>query len=62
METTFDGRVIMDIAGRFVVPGYQRGYRWGTDEVVRLLNDIEASVAANRNGDKTVSTACSLLL
>lgn len=31
------------IAGRFVVPDYQRGYRWGVDEVTRLLDDIAAS-------------------
>ena len=29
-----------DIKGTFYVPSYQRGYRWGADEVLRLLNDI----------------------
>jgi len=29
-----------DIVGRFVVPAYQRGYRWGAPEVDSLLNDI----------------------
>src|SRR5665647_2344600 len=29
-----------EIAGRFFVPGYQRGYRWGADEVNHLLVDI----------------------
>jgi hypothetical protein len=28
------------IEGVFEVPSYQRGYRWGTEEVERLLNDI----------------------
>ncbi|MDE7415808.1 MAG: DUF262 domain-containing HNH endonuclease family protein [Lachnospiraceae bacterium] len=31
---------VSEIKGEFVVPSYQRGYRWGTDEVVRLLDDI----------------------
>jgi len=32
-----------DILGVFFVPAYQRGYRWGNDEVTRLLDDIWAS-------------------
>ena len=31
------------IAGTFLVPRYQRGYRWGPDEVRRLLEDIRDS-------------------
>ena len=31
---------VRDIEGDFFVPSYQRGYRWGKDEVERLLNDI----------------------
>ena len=31
------------IAGKFYVPGYQRGYRWGADEVDHLLVDIYES-------------------
>lgn len=33
-------RLVGDISGRFFVPAYQRGYRWGTDEVERLLEDV----------------------
>jgi len=33
-------KFVGDIAGRFNVPRYQRGYRWGKTEVERLLNDI----------------------
>jgi hypothetical protein len=33
-------KLIGDIAGRFFVARYQRGYRWGSLEVERLLNDI----------------------
>lgn len=25
---------------RFIVPNYQRGYRWGKDEIIKLLKDI----------------------
>lgn len=42
-EGAFEGRVVGSIVGDFVVPGYQRGYRWGRPEVQRLLDDIEAS-------------------
>jgi hypothetical protein len=35
--------VVGDIAGSFVVPDYQRGYRWGIEEVTRLLEDIDES-------------------
>lgn len=39
----FEGRVVGSLTGHFVVPGYQRGYRWGQQEVRRLLDDIQAS-------------------
>lgn len=38
LETKF----VNEIAGKFIVPAYQRGYRWGTDEVRRLLEDVFA--------------------
>lgn len=38
-----------EIAGSFRVARYQRGYRWGSPEVERLLNDIR------ENGDKDYS-------
>ena len=31
---------INEISGKFLVEAYQRGYRWGKDEVEHLLNDI----------------------
>ena len=31
-----------DITQNFVIPSYQRGYRWGADEVTALLDDIAA--------------------
>lgn len=40
---TLEGRVVGSIEGRFLVPDYQRGYRWGSSEVTRLLQDINDS-------------------
>jgi hypothetical protein len=37
---TLDTKLVGDIRGDFIVPSYQRGYRWGKDEVNRLLEDI----------------------
>jgi len=37
---TLEPRLVGKISQQFFVPGYQRGYRWGLDEVSRLLNDI----------------------
>ena len=34
-------RKVGDLEGTFFVRDYQRGYRWGADEVRRLLDDIE---------------------
>ncbi len=33
-------RAVGEIRGRFFVPPYQRGYRWGAHEVACLLNDL----------------------
>lgn len=38
-----DEFVVGKIAGDFVVPGYQRGFRWGDEQVLQLLNDIRES-------------------
>ncbi|MBR1646024.1 MAG: DUF262 domain-containing protein [Selenomonadaceae bacterium] len=38
LETKF----VNDIAGKFFVKSYQRGYRWGKSEVERLLEDVFA--------------------
>ena len=42
-EAQLDLKAIGDITGVFRVPEYQRGYRWGRDEVLALLDDIEMS-------------------
>lgn len=33
-------KTVGDIKGEFIVPSYQRGYRWGEKDVERLVNDI----------------------
>ena len=39
-EIILDTKLVGDIDGKFYVPSYQRGYRWGEAEVTRLLDDI----------------------
>ena len=45
-EIILDTKLVGDIQGKFIIPSYQRGYRWGESEVTRLLDDIYA------NGEK----------
>lgn len=42
-EIRLETKLVGSIEGDFFVPSYQRGYRWGTDEVKRLLDDIYAN-------------------
>ena len=46
-DITLETRLVKDIKGTFVVPSYQRGYRWGRDEVTRLLDDIYENLGKN---------------
>ncbi|MGP6178446.1 DUF262 domain-containing protein [Microbacterium sp. A196] len=53
MEATLEPRLVMKgepgkpfVEGEFFVAAYQRGYRWGRDEVRRLLDDIKANASA----------------
>lgn len=39
-QIILETKLVADIKGSFYVPSYQRGYRWGKDEVIRLLDDI----------------------
>lgn len=57
MPTT-DTKLIKDIRGTFHVPSYQRGYRWGKEEVERLLNDIRENVPEEVNGDTRFHSYC----
>lgn len=40
-------RLIGDISGKFFIPDYQRGYRWGASEVQHLLDDVRESSGSN---------------
>jgi hypothetical protein len=60
-DAYLEPRLVGDIDGRFYVPAYQRGYRWGEVEVRRLLDDIWESrdkpyylqpVVVKRHGDE----------
>ncbi len=39
-QIILETKLVGDIQGTFYVPSYQRGYRWGKEEVTRLLEDI----------------------
>ena len=39
-QILLETKLVGEINGTFYVPSYQRGYRWGEDEVLRLLNDV----------------------
>lgn len=39
-QIILDTKYVGDINGLFYVPSYQRGYRWGVEEVTRLLDDV----------------------
>lgn len=39
-QIILDTKYVGDIKGKFYVPSYQRGYRWGKEEVTRLLDDV----------------------
>jgi len=45
--TILHPRKVGELEGTFVVPDYQRGYRWGEDEVRRLLEDIKEAGSAD---------------
>lgn len=38
----------------FIIPSYQRGYRWDSDQIVRLLNDLNEYKEAKDGNDTTV--------
>lgn len=42
-EIKLELKLVGSIEGDFLVPSYQRGYRWGKDEVRRLLEDVSAN-------------------
>ena len=44
-QIRLETKLVGDIQGTYFVPSYQRGYRWGKDEVLRLLDDIYSNGA-----------------
>ncbi len=38
----------------FIIPSYQRGYRWDSEQVNKLLNDLNEYKAARTDGDSTI--------
>ena len=59
-QILLETKLVSEIKGTFHVPSYQRGYRWGEDEVLRLLNDVYSNgkknyclqpVVVRNNGD-----------
>ncbi|WP_242848496.1 DUF262 domain-containing protein [Intestinimonas butyriciproducens] len=46
-ELRLESKLVGSITGDFFVPSYQRGYRWGSDEVKRLLDDIYSNGQSN---------------
>lgn len=40
-------RLVDDLEGSFFIPDYQRGYRWGEEEVRMLLEDVKDAGTAN---------------
>ncbi len=46
-QILLETKLVSDIKGTFYVPSYQRGYRWGEDEVFRLLNDVYSNGKKN---------------
>lgn len=51
-EINLETKLIGDIQGWFYVPDYQRGYRWGENEVKTLLNDINEYGGKIKKTDK----------
>ena len=43
----FEIKGVLEIKGDFFVPDYQRGYRWGENEVKQLLEDIDENRKKN---------------
>jgi uncharacterized protein with ParB-like and HNH nuclease domain len=46
-EIKLETKLVGTIEGEFYIPSFQRGYRWGQDEVNRLLDDIYSNGTKN---------------
>ena len=41
-----EAKMVKDVSGQFFVPDYQRGYRWGRQQVKTLLSDLWSAAKA----------------
>lgn len=57
-EINLTTKLVGEISGDFFVPSYQRGYRWGRDEVTRLLEDVFLLWTGEDRDSKTVKNYC----
>lgn len=58
-EVVTEQYVVKDLEGySFLVPSYQRGYRWDSQQVSDLLNDIDEFFSSNKGGDKQDEKYC----
>ena len=46
-DVKLDPKLVGSIQGKFYIPSYQRGYRWGQAEVTRLLEDVYSNGTKN---------------
>lgn len=46
-QILLETKIVSDSKGTFYIPSYQHGYRWGADEVLRLLNDVYSNGKKN---------------
>jgi len=46
-EIKLETKYVGFIQGKFYIPSFQRGYRWGQDEVTRLLDDVNSNGTNN---------------
>lgn len=51
-------KLVGNIEGRFEIPSYQRGYRWGKNEVHRLLEDVYTNGTASYSLQPVVVRKC----
>lgn len=51
-------KLVGSIEGRFEIPSYQRGYRWGRNEVHRLLEDVYTNGTASYSLQPVVVRKC----
>ena len=53
-EIVLDTKLVGSITGKFYIPSYQRGYRWGEEEVTRLLEDILFAACCRPQGRRQI--------